>query len=183
MLEQVSKEQLNKALTALKGALESTMIATMDKKSSEKRLKEEFASAKQYFKKDGVTLDLSKIKMGTLNKAIEVKETGINKLEEELSLQEEYLTDMKNGTITKGFVDTYVNKIKLVKEQKENTKDIKENLKTTIDADIVEALFLVASEDVAVEKERLEGDEAKPKKNKGELVNLIKAIKAKLGEK
>lgn len=181
MIENVSKEQLKKAYDALKGSKEATMIADMDRKSSEQRLKEEFASAKQYFKKDGTTLDLAKVKMGTLKKAIEVKETGDNKLEQELELQEEYLTDMKNGTIPKGIVDSYVGKLRLVKEQKDNEKDVKENLKTTIDSDIVEALAILAGGEIEQEKERLEGDDAKPKKDKSELLALVKAIKAKMG--
>lgn len=183
-LEQVSKTDLSKAYEALKSAKEATMIVKMDKKTAEGKLKEEVASAKGFYKKDGTTLDLAKVKMGTLKKAIEVKETGVNKLEEELAIQEEYLADIKNGNITKGFVDSYISKIRLEKETKETEKDVKENLKTTIDSDIVEAIAILVDGDIAQEQERLEDDEGKSKKTKkdnSEIVKLAKEIKKKLG--
>src|SRR5574344_2066490 len=118
----IPNTELRKVYEALKSAEESSVIAKMDGKEAENKLKEEFASAKGFYKKDGTTLDLSKVKIAIVKSAIEVKETGINALEEKLSLQDEYLTDIKNGTITKGFVDAYVAKQRLIKETSETAK-------------------------------------------------------------
>lgn len=184
MLEGISTADLRKVYNALKDAKESTFIVSEDKKKAENKLKEEFASAKGFYKKDGTTLDLAKVKMKIVKSAIEVKETGVNKLEEELALQEEYLSNIQNGVITKGFVDAYISKLRLEKETKEAEKDVKENLKTTVDSDIVEAIALIVKGDLDKEKENLDaedGKKGKSKKDDSELMEMIKAIKKTLG--
>ncbi len=173
----IPNTELRKVYEALKSAEESNVIAKMDGKEAENKLKEEFASAKGFYKKDGTTLDLSKVKIAIVKSAIEVKETGINALEEKLSLQDEYLTDIKNGTITKGFVDAYVAKQRLIKETSETAKDVKENMKTTMDSDVVEAIHLIVKNDVA----EANADDSKPKKDNSEVMSLVQEIKKKLG--
>lgn len=186
MIEGISKADLQKAYDVIKDAKESVLIVTEDKKKAENKLKEEVASAKGFYKKDGTTLDLAKVKMKLVKSAIEVKETGVNKLEEEVALQEEYIADLTNGNITKGFVDSYVSKIRLEKETKETEKDVKENLKTTIDSDIVEAISLIVKGDLEQELDNMnaeDGKKTKSKKDDSELMEMIKEIKKTLGLK
>lgn len=186
MIDGISKAELERVYNAIKDAKESVLIVSEDKKKAENKLKEEFASAKGFYKKDGTTLDLAKVKMKLVKSGIEVKETGVNKLEEELALQEEYIADLTNGNITKGFVDSYISKLRLEKETKETEKDVKENLKTTVDSDIVEAISMIVKGDLDKEKENMDaedGKKTKSKKDDSELMEMIREIKKTLGLK
>jgi hypothetical protein len=129
---------LRKAYETLKKVHETKFIAGDNLKKSENTLKEEMAKHKNFYKKDGTTLDLAKVKMKLVKSAIEVNATGADKIQQELDLQKEYQVDLKN--ISKGMVESFIGKKTAFDEVSNEIKDVKENLKTTMDTDIVEAI-------------------------------------------
>jgi hypothetical protein len=183
-LTNVTKEALKQGYKSLLDAKEAVLIVEMDKKEAEFKLKEEAAEAKGFLKKDGVTLDLAKIKIALLKNAIEINEGLPNKLQENLDIQEEYIADLKNNIIKKPFVDSYVAKLNLAKEVKNDEKDVKEEMKTVLDSDIVETLNILANKEIEIQKQKMmedDGKEVKTKKDDSELLENIRLIKKELG--
>ena len=184
-LNEIDSKQLSNAYHALLGAKEESLLISMDRKEAENTLKEEIAMKKQYYKKDGKTLDLGKIKIPTFKKAMVVHlEGGPNKVAEELDLLEEYIIDMKNDQTVKNRAKTLQNKMIQEKETKGAEKDTKEELKTHLDSEIVEALNILADLEIKNKKEALEADEGKEtkkKKDNSEILALISELKKKLG--
>ena len=172
--EGLTGADLRKAYETLKKVHETKFIAGDNLKKSENTLKEEMAKHKNYYKKDGTTLDLAKVKMKLVKSAIEANATGVDKIQQELDLQKEYQVDLKN--ISKGMVESFIGKKTAFDEVSNEIKDVKENLKTTMDKDIVEAIEIVVLSAVLAETE----DEAKPKKDKSEVEKLALEIKRKL---
>jgi hypothetical protein len=172
--EGLTGADLRKAYETLKKVHETKFIAGDNLKKSENTLKEEMAKHKNYYKKDGTTLDLAKVKMKLVKSAIEVNATGVDKIQQELDLQKEYQVDLKN--ISKGMVESFIGKKTAFDEVSNEIKDVKENLKTTMDTDIVEAIEIVVLSAVLAETE----DESKPKKDKSEVEKLALEIKRKL---
>jgi hypothetical protein len=183
-IDEVSIKQLEEGYDRLKRALSGELLSKMDLKEAEQKLKDDIVQENQYYKKDNVTPDYGKVKMGELKQAIDVEiGGGKNKLEEKLSTMEGYMKDIRNKKISPAAVDGFVRKTNMVAEATTNMKDTKEKLKVEIDGDIVEALFLLAQAEVDKEKERLDAEDGKaekPKKDKSELMTLVKALKAKL---
>jgi len=184
-LNEVDTKQLSSAYQGLLGAKEETLIISMDRREAENTLKEEIAMKKQYYKKDGTTLDLGKVKIPTFKKAMVVHlEGGPNKVAEELELLEEYILDMKNDQTLSARAKTLQNKMIQEKETKGAEKDTKEELKTYLDSEIVEALNVLADLEIKKKKEALEedsGKDTKKKKDQSEILSLISELKKKLG--
>lgn len=173
----VSKEDLTKIYGPIYSAVETQMLAASNRKNAELKLKEEFAEANKFFKKDGKTLDLGKVKLPILKGAIEVKETGVNKLEEKIELQDSYLNSINSGMLSKGYIDSYVNKLTAEQEMKEQEKDVKENLKTTFDSELVDAVHAIVKQEL-----KDPDDKEKGKKDNAEFEALVKEIKRVLGK-
>lgn len=155
-------------------------------KDSENSLKEKIAMEKQFYKKDGTTLDLAKVKMPSLNGAITVFLGGEDKLEAAADLKNEYLADIKKGVINQKEVESLEMKRNLVKETSSGAKDAREELKTHIDPLIVDAIDMLAKEEVKILKENDDADKGvdkKPKKEKdtSATYEILKEIKTKLG--
>jgi len=186
-LDEVSDKQLSDSYNTLVAAKEEALLAELDRKEYEKTLKEELAMKKQLYKKDGTTLDLAKVKVPTFKKAMEVHlNGGPNKVEEELELLEEYILDMKNDSTVMARAKSFQNKMIQESESKGAAKDSKEEMKTYLDSEIVEAMDIVASFEIQAKKERLEaenGQETKKKKSKNqeEILSLVQQLKQKLG--
>ena len=184
ILDGIADEQLSESHKRLKLALMAELTASMDLKEMEQKLKDEIVQENQYYKKDNTTPDYAKVKMPLLKQAIEIVENeGKNKLADQLDLLDIYISDIKSKRISPAAINGYLRKLKMIAEAKENIKDIKENMKSELNSDVVEALMMLAKIDVGIEKERMEaegGASSKPKKDKSEIVELIQKIKAKL---
>lgn len=183
ILENVSDEQLKESFEILKRTLSGQLLASMDLKESEQKLKDDIVQENQFYKKDNVTPDYGKIKMPLLKSAIDINMGGEDKLAKNLDMQDQYLSDIKNKKISPAAVDGFARKTAMLAEAKTMVKDTKENMKTVLDAEIVEALFMLAENDIENEKDRLDaegGESKKQKKDDSGLLALAKAIKAKL---
>ena len=153
-------------------------------KDAELKLKEGIAMNKQMYKKDGTTLDTSGVKMASLNGAMSVFYGGEDKLEVAADLKNEYLEDIKKGDINQKEIEGLEMKRASVKESTGAAKDAREELKTHIDSDIVDAIDMLAVEEVKLLKENEDaekGIDKKEKKDKSEAYDILKEIKAKLG--
>lgn len=182
-LDNVTTEQLEESLEQLKRVLSGELLAKMDLKESEQKLKDDIVQNNQFYKKDNVTPDYAKVKMALLKMAIGIIYGEKNKLEENLTILEGYISDIKSKRISPAAVDGFARKTAMVAEAKDTVKDTKENMKTVLDSEIVEALFLLAKSDIDVEKERLDAEDGsgpKQKKDTSGVMTLAKQIKAKL---
>lgn len=184
ILEGIDTKQLSESHKRLKLALMAELTASMDLKEMEQKLKDEIIQENQFYKKDNVTPDYAKVKMTLLKQAIEIVENeGKNKLADQLDLLDVYISDIKSKRISPAAIDGYLRKSKMIAEAKEYIKDIKENMKSELNGDVVDALMVLAKIDVGIEKERREaesGSSAKPKKDRSEIAELIQQIKEKL---
>lgn len=153
-------------------------------KDAETKIKEGIAMHKQLYKKDGSTPDVAQVKMASLNGAMSVFYGGEDKLEVAADLKNEYLEDIKKGDINQKEIEGLEMKRASVKETTADAKDAKEEMKTHIDSDIVDAIDLLAKEEVKILKENEEADEGKEtkkKKDQSETYDILKEIKKKLG--
>jgi len=184
-INEIDNKQLSGAYESLLNSKEEALLIEMDRKEVEKEVKEEIASKKQLYKKDGTTLDLGKVKLSTFKKAMDIHlNGGPNTVEAELELLEDYIVDMKNDSVVLGRAKTLQNKMIQEKESKDLVKDTKEELKTHLDSEIVEALNILADLEIKHKKEKLEADEGKEtkkKKDQSEILDLVKKLKEKLG--
>ena len=161
-----------------------TYYAKEDAKEAELKIREGIAMDKQLYKKDGETLDLGQVKATSLNGAISVFYGGEDKLEVAADLKNEYLEDIKKGNINQKQIEGLELKRATVKEASGMAKDAREELKTHIDPDIVDAMDMLAIEEVKLIKENDDaekGIEPKKKKDTSETYDILKEIKAKLG--
>lgn len=185
IMEDVAPEQLREAYGRIKSGMMAELSASMELKEAEQKLKDDIVQENQFYKKDNVTPDYGKVKMPLLKKAITVVELeGKDKLDEQMNVYEGYLSDLRSKRIAPAAVDGYVRKTRMVAEAKENFKDTKENLKSEINGDVIEALTLLAKMEVEGEKERLEaenGKAPKAKKDKSQLQGLLDEIRSLLG--
>lgn len=186
IMEDVAPEQLQEAYQRIKSGMMAELTAQMDLKEAEQKLKDDIVQDNQFYKKDNVTPDYSKVKMPLLKKAIAVVELEAkNTLDEQMNVYDGYLADLRSDRISKAAVNGYVQKTKMVSEAKEGFKDTKENLKSEINGDIVEALVLLAKNEVEGEKERIEaesGKAPKTKKDKSQISELLDQIRSMLGK-
>jgi hypothetical protein len=184
-IENIDSKQLSGAYGALVSSKEEVLIIEMDRKEAEQKIKEEIAMKNQYYKKDGTTLDLGKVKLPTFKKAMAIYlDGGPNKLEEELELQEQYIVDMKNDNTVRDRAKSLQNKMIQESESKGAAKDTKEELKAHLDSEVVEALNILADLEIKNKKEAMEADEGKEtkkKKDNTEILDLVKKLKQKLG--
>jgi hypothetical protein len=186
LMEGVAADQIQEAYKRIKSGMMAELTAQMDLKEAEQKLKDDIVQENQFYKKDNVTPDYAKVKMALLKKAIAVVELEAkNTLDEQMNIYDGYLSDLRSDRISKAAVNGYVRKTKMVSEAKEGFKDTKENLKSEINGDIVEALVLLAKNEVEGEKERLEAEGGKPpreKKDKSQLSQLLDEIRSMLGK-
>lgn len=193
------ENDLNNAeqLETIKECLERLIVSrkagvdlSMDLKEIESNLKIDVAEVKNYKKTDG-TNDLKKIKMGLLKDAIAIKKLEQeNKLKSKFDLLEEYLSDLDSNAYNADIIDTYINKIEIIADNKLDVKDIKDNYTGTLDSDVIKAIDKLSK---VVEKEYLEFeksklDDASGKKTKSKTVNstideLVLILAKKLGIK
>jgi len=184
------KEELDK-IDNLKGNYDELVAAYTEAyyakenvKDAELKIKEGIAQHKQMYKKDGTTLDLAGVKMNSLNGAMSVFYGGEDKLGAIADLQDEYISDIKNGDISQREIEGLEMKRSTAKESTGAAKDTKEELKTHIAPEIVEAIDMLAKEEVKMLKESEDaekGIDPKPKKDNSETYDILKEIKAKLG--
>ncbi|HIP33378.1 MAG TPA: hypothetical protein EYG89_01295 [Bacteroidia bacterium] len=157
--------------------------ATDEFKSNETALKENVAAAQSLYKKDGTTLDLSKVKMPILIGAIEVSKGLDDKLAEKYDIQEEYVSMIKQNDIESGPIKSYLDSISFKKERVTELKDAENHLKTKIDSDIVACLVEIAKEEAKLIKESNMENPPKEKVDaKGlDSVQILKVLREKFG--
>lgn len=183
-IDKLDEKALVQAYEVILSAEEEALVASLDVKEAEKKLQDDICQKKQYYKKDGTTLDTGKVKLGTFKKAMEVHlGGGQNKLEAELILQEEYIAEMKNDRGIMDKAKALQNKMRNAKEAKGSAKDTTEELKTQFDSEIVDALALLVQMEIKNKKEAFEADDgksSKPKKDKSGLADIAKLLKKKM---
>jgi hypothetical protein len=167
--------------------MRAEMMEKMDMKDIEVDMKEEYASIKQYKKKDD-SLDISKVKFGEIKSAMEVFYQLKDKdaLGEKYETREMYLSDMKNGedSFPLQKCESYIKKMDRIQEHKDTLKDIEVNVTTQesgLDSKEFKALMAIAKE-VIKKEEAVEKD--KRAEERGETVNTAEkeAKKAELEE-
>ena len=122
--------------------------------------------------------------MASLNGAMTVFYGGEDKLEVAADLKNEYLEDIKKGDISQKVIESLEMKRASVKETTSQAKDDKEQMKVEIDCDIVDAIDLLAKEEVKILKQNEDaekGIETKSPKDQSETYDILKEIKKKLG--
>ena len=177
-------DNLKEMYDSLLATHQEVYYAKEDAKEAETDLRESIAMEKGLYKKDGTTLDIASVKMNSLNGAMSVWDGGEDKLGAIADLQDEYLADIKKGVIDKKVVEGLGMKRVSVKEANAGMKDTKEELKTQADPVIIEAIDLLAKEEVRILKENEDaekGIEIKPKKDNAEAFEVLLEIKKKLG--
>jgi len=177
-------DNLKEKYDVLVSAHTAVYYAKEDVKEAEEKLRTDIAMSKQLYKKDGTTPDIAQVKMASLNGAMTVFYGGEDKLEAAADLKNEYLEDIKKGNINQQVIESLEMKRASVKEVSSQAKDDKEEMKTIIDSDIVDAIDLLAKEEVKILKENEDaekGIEPKKKKDQSETYDILKEIKKKLG--
>jgi len=149
-------------------AVSSEDEAKKTEKEAELKLRETIALAKSAYKtvKGKQVLDVGSVKMTALNVAITVNGGGVDKLEEANDLKNDYLAMIESGEIPKGQVESLDMLRNSLKEQKAQVKDTKEGMKTKVDSEIAEALFVIAKEELILIKaaEAEDGESVKRQK-------------------
>jgi len=186
-VDMIEGAKLSEGYQTLLTAKEEVLIISSDKKEAEDKIKDEICLLKQYYKKDDKTLDTAKVKIAVFKGSMDMLlNGGPDKLEEKIELQEEYIQLMKSDSNVMARAKTLDRKTSQEKESKGLEKDAKEGLKTFIDSDVVEALDILANLEISHKKDLLDAENGKSKKTKkdnSELLELVKALKAKLGLK
>lgn len=177
-------DNLKEMYDSLLASHQEVYYAKEDSKEAELKLRESIAMEKGLYKKDGSTPDVSAVKMNSLNGAIHLWEGGEDKLGAIADLQDEYLQDIKKGIIDKKVIESLCMKRVSVKEATAGMKDTKEELKVQANPTIIEAIDMLAKEEVRILKENEDaekGIEIKPKKDNGDTFAILNEIKKKLG--
>jgi len=177
-------DNLKEMYDSLLATHQEVYYAKEDVKEAETNLRESIAMEKGLYKKDGTTVDIASVKMNALNGAMSIWDGGEDKLGAIADLQDEYLQDIKKGVIDKKVVEGLGMKRVSVKEASAGMKDTKEELKTQADPVIIEAIDLLAKEEIRILKENEDaekGIEIKPKKDNAEAFEVLIEIKKKLG--
>lgn len=124
----------------------------------EDKLKQDVAEVKNYKNKDG-TPNPKEVKMALLKDAIGVaKLKEINKLEKKYDILEEYIVDLTNSSYNDGIVDTYINKLSSMEDNKIDIDEIKNSYTGILESDEIKAIDKISK---IVEKEYLEIEKAK----------------------
>jgi hypothetical protein len=158
-------------------AVQKTTLAKSNTKEKFTELVEEIASSLQLMKKDGITLDLGKVKKPSLNGAIELLNGGPNKLKEALELQEEYLKLLKTDT-------SIIHKLKVLsgaksaeKDQKSEEKDVFAQTLTMVDKDTGKAIKEAVNIEVKTIEKQNKGKDVKTGSDLSLVNNIIKIVK------
>lgn len=175
---------LKEMYDSLLASHQEVYYAKEDSKEAETKLRESIAMEKGLYKKDGSTPDIAAVKMNSLNGAIHLWDGGEDKLGAIADLQDEYLQDIKKGTIDKKVIEGLGMKRVSVKEANAGMKDTKEELKVQANPTIIEAIDMLAKEEVRILKENEDaekGIEIKQKKDTSDTFAILNEIKKKLG--
>lgn len=158
------KELFGKLIVSRK----SKVDIQLDLMDVEGKLKQDVAEAKDYKNKDG-SVNLKEVKMSLLKDAIAIQKLNeINKLQKKYDLLEEYLTDLGNQKYNDGIIDTYLNKLSSMEDNKIDIDEIKDSYTGLLAKDEIKAIDkiskIVEKEYLLTEKAKI--DEANGKKTK-----------------
>lgn len=175
----MKKENLQEKFNTLFEALLESENSKISLKESEQSLKKSAAKALDITDKNG-EYDTKKIKTVLMKKAVELKETGTNKLEEDLELMLSYFNLIKNKSIPESAVKDYVIKSENLKEAKSNFASAKKTVSTELEPTELAALLILAKEAVdnqlSLEETEIVSSDTVIEKEK-ELYQKIKEIK------
>jgi len=155
---EIGEKKLEKMLKTIIKKKQAQKIAKDNVKEYEDRMIEDYATAKQFYKKDNKTLDLAKIKKTILKKAILVERGEPNKLAEELALLEDYLKDIKSNEPSKAAIDGYMKKEEVFVEVTGELKDIEKEYMEQVPKEVVKAISKIA--DAKIKEELDSNNEA-----------------------
>jgi hypothetical protein len=155
-----------------------------DAKTLEYDIRYEYAQDLGYFKKDGTTVDIGKIKAPLLKTAIKIqKELEDNKLEEKCDEQNSYITDINNSRLNSDKIDSLLSKEDSIKDLKSDYRESKNEVVGMLDADevkAVEELVKLVTKEYKSEKDdewkESMGMEVKPSKDDSTVQDLILEI-------
>lgn len=173
MEEELSLEDMEKIKICFNEMVinrKSSVDLSLDVKEIETNLKTDVAEVKNYKKGDGTT-DITQVKAPLLKEAIAIVQIAKeNKLQDKADTLDEYIDDIKNNKYNKDIIETYVNKLNILTENKATLKDIKDSYGGIIDKDILKALDkitkLIEKDYLQSEKEKLDEKAGKKKKTK-----------------
>ena len=182
-VESLGKEKLAEIKKILYTTKQAEMIAKDNLKDSEARMAEELAMSNQLYKSDGKTLDVGAIKKPILKSAIEVYQGEPDKLAEKLDIQDSYINDIKNESLSKAAIDSYITKSETAKEASQDKKDAQAELMLTHSSDLIKAIALIVDQEVKEEEDKLKeerGEKVTQSKDNSDLLALIQKIKQML---
>jgi len=169
----IDKERAREIFQAIKNSYMEALMAKDALKEKQQRLREEIAMKNGFYKKDGTTPDVSKVKAGPLKAAIDVFNGEHDKLAEQHEQKEAYLAEIRSGEIPKSSIDSLVATEISAKEAASAPKDAIAELKSIEDPDVITAIAQLAKE--AAEQEHSEDNGKTPKKEKD--FTLIQQVK------
>lgn len=168
--EEEQLEQIKELFSKLVLSRKVKVDISLDLSEIEDKLKQDIAEAKDLKKKDG-TIDLKQVKMALVKNAIAIEKLKEeNKLAQKYEQLEEYLTDLANSVYNDDIVETYLNKLDLVNDNKQEIDEIKDVYSATLSSDTIKAVDklakIVEKEYLAIEKAKLDDTNGKKTKEK-----------------
>ena len=168
--EEEQLEQIKELFAKLVISRKVKVDISLDLSEIEDKLKQDIAEAKDIKKKDG-TVDLKQVKMTLVKNAIAIEKLKEeNKLAQKYEQLEEYLVDLANSVYNDDIVETYLNKLDLVNDNKEEIDEIKDVYAATLSSDTIKAVDklakIVEKEYLAIEKAKLDDTNGKSTKEK-----------------
>ncbi len=168
--EEEQLEQIKELFAKLVISRKVKVDISLDLSEIEDKLKQDIAEAKDLKKKDG-TVDLKQVKMTLVKNAIAIEKLKEeNKLAQKYEQLEEYLVDLANSVYNDDIVETYLNKLDLVNDNKEEIDEIKDVYAATLSSDTIKAVDklakIVEKEYLAIEKAKLDDTNGKSTKEK-----------------
>lgn len=168
--EEEQLEQIKELFAKLVISRKVKVDISLDLSEIEDKLKQDIAEAKDLKKKDG-TVDLKQVKMTLVKNAIAIEKLKEeNKLAQKYEQLEEYLVDLANSVYNDDIIETYLNKLDLVNDNKEEIDEIKDVYAATLSSDTIKAVDklakIVEKEYLAIEKAKLDDTNGKSTKEK-----------------
>lgn len=172
----MEKTELKSIFSELMAAALELNMAKLSLKDQDLKIRTQCASALGYEDKEGKD-DPKKIKSALMKKAIDLKLTGENKLEEDLDTMESYYKLMKSGDIKSSDIDKYGILADNVKNASTELAGIKKSAANELDSLEMAAMLIIIRDEIERQNSEAEDEPKYKLKNEKALYEKVEEMK------